>query len=302
MWAAARSRFNNFYKNLILTQDQIDDGITKHLGVRQCLNRHYYNSNSYTENSFLIGSWAKNTRVRPPRDIDLYFVLPTNVYYQFQNYAGNKQSALLQEVKNVLQRTYPTTIMRGDGQVVMVGFSSINVEVVPTFALNNGRYWICNTHNGGYYMETDPTTELTHISIVHSTTNNNLRPIIKMLKIWQSHCNVPIKSFHIELIAAEFLRQSPWKLNDYFYYDWILRDFFAFLYSKANTTIYVPGTYESIFLGDLWMSRAETAYYRAAKACEYEYNDWIELAGEEWQKIFGIQIPKTIQKMLALAV
>ena len=52
-----------------------------------------------------------------------------------------------------------------------------------------------------------------------------------------------------------------------------------------------PGTYETIWLGDRWRSRAETAYGRADKACRYEMNDWIYPAGEEWQKIFGAQIP-----------
>ncbi len=96
-------------------------------GVRKCLNKHYYNSDSETANSFLIGSWAKNTRVRPPRDVDIYFVLPYAVYERFNTYTGNKQSALLQEVKGVLQATYSSTDMSGDGQVVLVRFNTINV-------------------------------------------------------------------------------------------------------------------------------------------------------------------------------
>ncbi|MCG8509720.1 MAG: hypothetical protein MI741_10885, partial [Rhodospirillales bacterium] len=98
---------------MLLTQQQLDDGVTKHHGVQRCLNSHYYGISSDTANGFLIGSWGKNTCVRPPRDIDLYFLLPQEVYYRFSNYTGNCQSALLQEVKTVLQRTYPSTTMRG---------------------------------------------------------------------------------------------------------------------------------------------------------------------------------------------
>lgn len=294
MWAGVRARFRQFHGNLLLTQEQVNDGVTKHHGVRGCLNRHYYDSSSDTANSFLIGSWGKNTRVRPPRDIDLYFVLPAAVYHRFQTHIGNRQSALLQEVKGVLQQTYSSTTMRGDGQVVLVRFNTINVEVVPAFLLDNGRYWICDTHDGGSYKETAPQAEADLIQTVDAANNNNLRPIIKMLKAWQSCCNVPLKSFQIELVASEFLQLSPWRLNDYFYYDWIMRDFFAFLYGKANTFVYVPGTYEQIYLGDLWKSRTESAYNRALKACEYETKDWIHLAGEEWQKIFGSQIPVSV--------
>src|SRR5581483_8925928 len=111
MWIAVTARFRDFHNNLLLTDDQREDGKTKHHGVRKCLNSHYYGSSSETANSFLIGSWGKFTRVRPPRDIDLYFVLPQEVYDRFNTYAYNvnKQSALLQEIKSVLQKTYPAT-------------------------------------------------------------------------------------------------------------------------------------------------------------------------------------------------
>jgi len=52
---------------------------------------------------------GQNNPNRPPRDIDLFFTLPAAVYDRVQNLAGNKQSALLQEVKGVLSVTYPNT-------------------------------------------------------------------------------------------------------------------------------------------------------------------------------------------------
>lgn len=77
----------------------------------------------------------------------------------------------------------------------------------------------------------------------------------------------------------------------YFYYDWFIRDFFAFLCGKAWQTIYMPGTSEAIPLGADWLSRAESARDRTLKACDYERDDLTILAGEEWQKIFGNRIP-----------
>jgi hypothetical protein len=88
-----------------------------HAGVRRSLNSHCYDSSSASANSFLIGSWGKYTKTRPPRDIDLYFVLPYEIYQRFESVQGNKQSALLQEDRRVLQGTYPNTNLRGDGQV-----------------------------------------------------------------------------------------------------------------------------------------------------------------------------------------
>lgn len=113
-----------------------------------------------------------------------------------------------------------------------------------------------------------------------------------MLKAWQAYCSVPIKSFHLELVAAEFLAQSPWRQYNYFWFDWITRDFFAYLYARASTSIAVPGLAEWIDLGSDWQSRALTAWTRAAKACDLDQGNFVDAAGEEWQKIFGNDIPR----------
>jgi hypothetical protein len=232
-WIAVRQRFEQFHGDLILTPRQFVDGMTKRSGVVGCLNRYYYGSTG-TDNSFFIGSWAKDTATRPPRDVDLYFLLPPAVYRRFQGYLWNRQSALLQEVKGILADTYPDTDMSGDGQVVLVRFDTYSVEVVPAFRLINGRYWICNTHGGGSYKQTDPSAEIRYIEAVDQANNRNVRPLIRMLKAWQAWCSVPIKSFQLELLAAGFLSQSPWRLNSFFWFDWIARDFFAYICRRAN--------------------------------------------------------------------
>lgn len=91
MWIAVRQRFAQFHGNLLLTPLQGQDRLNKRNGVVNCLNRHYYGSASGTDNSFLIGSWGKVTAIRPPRDVDLYFLLPAAVYYRFKGHLWNRQ-------------------------------------------------------------------------------------------------------------------------------------------------------------------------------------------------------------------
>jgi hypothetical protein len=60
----------------------------------------------------------------------------------------------------------------------------------------------------------------------------------------------------------------------------------------------MPMTAEIIHLGNAWLSKAQSAYARALKACDYERNDLGApandgAAGDEWQKIFGLMIPRT---------
>lgn len=285
-WIYVSKRFQTFVANLELTTLQEADGWTKIYGVVSCLNSAYYGHNSKTDNAFLIGSWAKGTQVRPPRDVDLYFLLPIAVFERFAAYSQhvNKQSALLQEVKSKLLVTYHNSDIKGDGPVVLAGFDSYNIEIVPAFLVSNDErsYHVCDTKNGGKYKKTMPLHEVDVISAADAKNANNVRRLIRMLKAWQSSCSVPIQSFYLELLATEFLDQCNWRMNGYFYYDWISRDFFQWMITKANTYLRAPGTNEMLWLGDTWKSRAESAHARAVKACDYEFSNDMINAGDEW--------------------
>ncbi|MEN5249907.1 SMODS domain-containing nucleotidyltransferase [Brucella pseudintermedia] len=292
MWIGVRQRFRRFHERLNLSKDQMDDGWRKQLGVRKSLHRAYYNETTETPRGFIVGSWGKGTAVAPPTDVDIFFELPIEVYQRIEDYQGNKQSALLQEVRAHLMGTYSQTAMRGDGQVVIVGFNTITIEVVPAFRYDNhGRFYMPDTNDGGRWKLVDPLAEIAFIDEANRNSYGNVRPMAQMLKTWKRHCNVPLKSYQIELLVSEFMPNYAYRQYDYYYYDWFIRDFFDWLCTKAWTNLSIPGTLELVNLGEAWLSRAQTARDRAIRASEYERDDYTILAGEEWQKIFGDRIP-----------
>jgi len=298
-WPFLRGRFERFLGALALTPDQITDGETKLRGAVGCLNRAYWNIGDETLHSVPSGSYAKGTRVRPPRDIDFLFQLPYEVYQRYQQRAGNRQSQLLQEVREVLAVTYPATRVRGDGQVVVVPFNSCELEIAPAFAREGGAYIICDTNGGGRYKWVDPAAELATLDAYDRLYNGNVRKLTRMLKQWRRHCDVPIKSFHIEALVMETLPQHDYGGRDEFWFDWLVRDVFAHMTGRVNGVFSMPVTGELISLGDAWLSKAQSAYARAVKACDYERNDLgapanDAAAGDEWQKIFGVMIPRTV--------
>ncbi|MFN4140292.1 SMODS domain-containing nucleotidyltransferase [Aestuariivirga sp.] len=284
-------RFKTLLSNITLSQVQLDDGSTKRGSVCAPLNAKYYSSSSSTDNSQYVGSWGKYTRIRPPRDVDVLFRLPYSVFERYELKIGNKQSQLLQEIKLELQKSFPRTEIRGDGPVVAVPFQTYSVELLPGFKLQNGQYWIPITTGGGTYKNFDPEAESSHIQASNSKWNNNTRDLIRMLKCWQSYCSVPLKSFYLELLAVNFLDQWQHAGQSATFYDWMIRDFFLWLSKQGTTTLYVPGTYEPIRLTSDWVSKAQSAFERSAKAAHYESEDSHILAGIEWQKIFGKDIP-----------
>jgi hypothetical protein len=284
-------RFEKFLANLDLTDAQRQDGETKHKGVRQVLNQEYFDSTSETANSMLVGSWGKGTVVRPPRDIDVLFVLPHDVYQRYEQRYGNKQSALLQEVKSKLAKYYTDTEMRGDGQVVMVPFSSYAVEVAPAFKLTSGQYWICDTHDGGSYRATDPVAEKNAIEESDEASQGNTRDLVRMLKCWQYACNVELNSFRLERLGTEFVNQWAHRGCAQSSYPYMVQHFFAWLTKYVNGTAYAPGTKEPLPLGSAWDSKVQSAFNRASKACDYDKAGDQYNAGQEWQKIFGTDCP-----------
>ena len=286
------SRFNKFLSNVTLTDAQLSSGIYCRESVVSTLNNHYWGTTSKSSNSQSVGSWGKFTRVRPPRDVDVVFKLPQSVYQRFEGRSGNKQSQLLQEVKGVLARSYSNTDIKGDGPVVLVPFSAFKVEVIPSFVLTNGQFYVCMTDNGGSYKTADYDAEISSIANSEKATTGNTRNLVRMMKCWQRECSVSIKSFWIEITAVNFLSGWAHKDKSKEYYDWMVRDYLEYLVGQKGCYVYAPGTYEMMNLGSLWESKATSALARAKKACDYGAANKDQDAGDEWQKIFGTDMPR----------
>lgn len=292
MWVGVTPRFRQFHADLDVDKDEEEDAQRKLDGIVGCLNRSYYGETALDGTSMLVGSWNKQTLVAPPDDLDVYFLPPVAEFQRFNNYFGNGQSAFLQDVKSRLLETYPQTDMRGDGQVIVVRFNSITVELAPAFTRTDMKLLIPDTNDGGSWRVADPVGELATLDTCDAACRGNVRAILRMAKVWRDYCNVPLRSFQLELIVQRFMPLCFWRLQDYYYYDWIVRDFFEYLLSQKNQVLVVPGTGERMQLGDSWVSRAQTAYENALTACHYEQLDLVGYAGREWQKIFGDRIPE----------
>ncbi|GKY89308.1 SMODS domain-containing nucleotidyltransferase [Sinisalibacter aestuarii] len=293
-WAYVTRRFLTLQSNLVPKPAAIEDGNKKVAGVVSTLNRAFRGEN-VVANYVVAGSWGKGTVIHPPTDIDLCFILPESIFYQFDARAGNKQSQLLQHVKDVLGATYSQTAMRGDGQVVVIAFNSIIVEVVPAFIARDRGIIICDTNNGGRWKQVDPLAEIGILERSDNALRGNHRKIARIFKQWMRHCDVSIKAFHLEQLIGEALPTISWGSNDEFWFDWIVRDVFRYMIGRAGGGFFMPGGFnEWIDLGDAWKSKAETAYQRALLACDYERDNMNISAGGEWQKIFGTAIPEMV--------
>lgn len=290
-WYYVTPRFSRFLSNLAVSDKHREAGLKKFNNVVASLNRRYYDHSSETENGIVIGSWGKFTQINPPRDVDALFLLPDHLYHRFQLRVGNRQSQLLQEVKEALLVTNSRTEMRADRHVVVVPFDAVMVEVAVGFRCADGSIIVCDSKGNGQYVTSTALAEAAELNVYDRAWNGNTRALIRMIKCWQDNCNVPLKSFMIERLAIAFLAQWEHRLEGTFYYDWMVRDFFCYLLSLANGGWVKMPDGEIVPLGADWVSRAQTAYRNALSACDNEYGNWPHLAGADWQNIFGSKMP-----------
>ena len=146
--------FETFCSNIQL--DNIEEMNTTIKEITKKLNKHYYDMDDDNEHMYKVGSIGRGTAIKNTSDLDILFDLPKETYTKYDNYESNGQSALLQEVKNILLERYPNTKMKGDGQVVVISFSKYKVELVPAFKQTDNRFKYSNSNNGGSWKYTDP--------------------------------------------------------------------------------------------------------------------------------------------------
>jgi hypothetical protein len=286
------AHFRQFLGELELLPIERQNAEGKALRIAKSLFTRYYSETAPFDPTCyaVVGSYGKNVAARPRTDIDMIFVMPPAELLRFEGVVWNRQSYLLQEVKDALLGTFWNTDIKGDGPVVKVPFDSYKVEVVPCFAAGDGLFLNAHTKEGGRWAISSPRSELAHLDRTDAASNGMARHLIRMLKAWKQTCNVEIRSVCLEIVAVVFLDQWANSGKEMVYYDFMVRDFFEFLLRhRVGGWAKPAGINEHILMGDCWQSKADSAYARACKACDYEKADDAYCAVDEWKKIFGNQ-------------
>lgn len=282
--------FNKLKSNLEITGIQESTMSTRQQNIRDALK-----NNMDTIDSFLTGSYRRQTMISPLKeaDVDIFIILDNKYYYNYNGQNGG-QAGLLDLLKRTLKKTYPSTpdISR-DGQAVTIQFTDFMVDVVPGFNRQGGGYLIPNSVSQTW-LSTDPKAHVTIFSNANSAHNGDLIPLIKMIKRWNRTINNFFNSFHLEVMALQILNNVT--ITDY-------SSGMRFFFDKGKDYVKKQNPDPAGYGGDVGSylnnldkinnaaSRFETAYNRAAKAEEYARNYNIIQAIEMWKLIFGNYFP-----------
>ena len=285
--------FKTFNTNLRIPTTTVSNIRARYKQITKRINIDYWSSYSETSHSLYVGSYGRGTDI-VVSDIDILAQLPYETYLKFKAYDSNGQSALLQEVRNVIARTYSTTRLRGDGQVVVVKFTDgVIFEIVPAFINDDDSYTYPDTNNGGSWKITNPKPEIDEINRANNEWNKNLKRLCHMARAWKYKWDVPIGGLLIDTLAYNFLRD--WKYNDksYAYYDWMSRDFFEFLKNQNEDQEYwlSPGARQRVWRKGKFEYKAKRCYNISLEAIKSEGNTHHYTAKSKWREIYGIKFP-----------
>ncbi len=205
--------FRKFKSKLELNSREQDNASSRQKEVRE-----YLDTKFKIERSFLTGSYARYTKTKPLKDIDIFFVLKESE----RRYRENAPSGIITDFYNALVEKYGPKAVRKQGRSVNVDFGVVvnledetdyrimSVDVVPAFPCGSN-YEIPDTDAGKWIM-TNPEIHAEKATAAHKAFSNEWKGLVRMVKYWNNHKRhgeKPVKpSFLIEVMALECLHGS----------------------------------------------------------------------------------------------
>lgn len=284
--------FQNFCNNIRMSDDTVETISYRCKRITQRLNSDFWYSTSDTDHSFYSGSYGRGTETTTS-DIDLVMVLPYATYKRYQDYNGNGQSALLQAVRASIKKTYSSTDVGGDGQVVVVDFSDgMKFEVVPAFKCTDGTYLYPDSNDGGSWKSMNPKAEIEAFNEMNDQCNKNLKRLCRMAREWNRKNAVCMKGIVIDVAAYRFISKYAYKDKSYLYYDLISRDFMKYLYENAEQDYWVvPGSGWHAKTPYSFKREANAGYKLCIEAIEAEDHGKSFTSHLKWREHYGSNFP-----------
>jgi len=239
--------------------------------------------------SFLVGSYNRNTMISPLKDadIDIFVVLDPGYFKDF------RPAALLDKVRRVLLKTYTKTpAISRNGQAVTITFTDFRVDVVPAFRRTGGGYLIPDSPSDKW-VSTDPTKHDEALTAANKTHGGRLIPLVKMIKGWNRGIGGAFSGFYLELLVVDSLRgitTSDYPSGVRFVLDKGREKVKFKLADPAGLGDFIDPLASVTSVADA-VSRFSSAHNRAVKAEALAQSGQIDKAFDEWRKIFNDYYP-----------
>jgi len=251
------------------------------------------------DSDFLTGSYARHTKTKPLKDVDIFVVLKELEAH----YLDETANVILDRLAEILSPHYPGKTSKGNRSVkVDFGVSGatdeqvVSFDVVPAFA-NGDVYHIPDRRQGGW-IKTNPRIHAEKATAANEAFAKQWKPVVKMVKKWNDHNDKPVKpSFLLEVMSLDLLA-PPWGNS----YPRELRQFFASAAVSLDEEWpdpagFGPAVSARLAEDPLQRDQARRALNDAEATCTEALR--LELGGrtgaalEVWQGLFGRRFAKS---------
>jgi predicted nucleotidyltransferase len=183
---------------------------------RQTEVREYLDTKFKIDRSFLTGSYARWTKTKPLKDVDIFFVLNA----EEEHYWKKAPSVVLADFHAALADHFGKMAVKKQGRSINIDFGIvadvddntdyrvISVDAVPAF--ESGKNYEIPDGNLGKWIKTNPDIHKEKATTAHQAYSSEWKGLVRMVKYWNNNpkhgTDKPVKpSFLVEVMALQCL-------------------------------------------------------------------------------------------------
>jgi len=266
---------------------------TKDASRRQKEIRSIMDGEFHVDRDFLSGSYARWTKTKPLKDVDIFCVLGGDD----KKHRDEDPSVILTEVSRIMGTEYGAENVNIQTRSVGIAFKNtaeeeiMSFDVVTAFDADN-HYDVPDTKSADKWTKTDPEIHKDLARDKHAAYSSEWKGLVRMIKTWNREHERPVKpSFLLEVMALELFDGDFG--GDYRYE---LKGFFATAAERILDVWPDPaglGPDVSMRMNSFEKDAAKTALQNASDQClraiQLERGGKTGDALRVWQEIFGQQ-------------
>jgi predicted nucleotidyltransferase len=251
------------------------------------------------QSDFLTGSYIRDTKTKPLKDVDIFVVLADSE----SDYLDQLPDGVLDRLHSILSPHYPGRVRKAN-RSIKVDFDVpnpkdeevVSFDVVPAFS-EGDHFKIPDRRQAGW-ITTNPTIHKQKATDANAAFDKQWKPLVKMIKKWNAYQKKPVKpSFLLEVMALDLL-DPPWGGS----YPRELRQFFASAAESLDQDWPEPACLGPPVTARMTENQSEREEAkRALRAAEAACTEAFRLeqqgrtgaALDAWQQLFGPRFAKS---------
>ncbi|MDE0398400.1 MAG: nucleotidyltransferase [Candidatus Poribacteria bacterium] len=297
MLTIPQARFTDFLNDIEPSPTTKNDASSAHTTLRNFL-KNEEDFKGYHEDTFLSGSYKRNTAIRPQKREDETERPDVDIIVETNHTREDAAEEVIDLLYNTLAKKY-TEIRRQD-RSVGIETSQADMDVVPVIK-HDGIYFIPD-RKLGIWLPTNPPGHTTWTTETNKTAGKRFKPLVKLTKWWRREnptSDKKPKGFVIECFVAYCMDYVETYYGELFVQtlEAIVEKYEWYTLFRRVPSLPDPGI-QSNSVTDGMMADAFIDFYNKAKEHAELGRKALnetdpEKATELWQDIFGDRFPKT---------